>query len=209
MEHQFYKSAGCSLILGAALAIVTMVLHPAGGSIEHILKISDVITITHALAIFCLPLILFGFYGLSYKLLDKRRLSILALMIISFGLVAAMFAAVVNGLTMPYFLGQYAENLDQNRTVLHPIMRYSFSINKPLDYIFIVACCLAIAIYSVIIIKSSQFPKWIGYFGILLLSFAIIGGLTGFVFTSLTGFRIVVFSLAAWILISGISLVRT
>lgn len=209
MENQFFKSTGISLLIGSVMIIVTMVLHPSGGSIKHIIEISKLITITHALAIFSLPFILFGFYGLTYRLLDKWRLTILAFIIMVFGLIAAMFAALVNGLTIPYFLGQYSDRIEQTEAVLKPIMDYSFAINKPLDYIFIVACYLAIAIYSMVIIRTNTFPKWIGYFGMLLLGFAIIGGITGFVFTSLTGFRIVVFSIAGWILSSGVYLIRS
>jgi len=203
MENHFYKSTGISLISGALLIILTMVLHPSGGSIEHIIKISKTITIAHSLAIFSLPVILFGFYGLTIALLDKWKLSILAFIIISFGLIAAMFAAIFNGLTLPYFLNQYSERLEDNIEVLKPITNYSFAINIPLDYIFIIACCTAILIYSIVILLENKFPKWIGYLGVFITIFAIVGGLTEFVFTSLTGFRIFTFSLATWILSSG------
>lgn len=203
MDHHFYKSTGISLISGALLLIATMVLHPSGGSMEHIIQISSTITITHSMAILCLPIILFGFYGLTNKLLEKWKASILAFIIMSFSLVAALFAALVNGLTLPYFLGQYANSIEENTAVLAPIVNYSFALNKPLDYIFIVGCCLAILIYSIIIIRSNKMPRWIGYLGVSIMVFAIIGASTGFVFTSLTGFRLFTFSLAAWILSAG------
>ncbi|WP_234387130.1 hypothetical protein, partial [Aquimarina sp. Aq78] len=37
------------------------------------------------------------------------------------------------------------------------------SINIPLDYIFIIACCIAILVYSVIVLIEDKFPKWIGF----------------------------------------------
>jgi len=209
MENHIYKSTSISLILGALLIIATMVLHPSGGSIEYIIKISKTITFAHSLAIFSLPILLFGFYGLTINLLDKWKLSILAFIFISFGLVAAMFAAIFNGLTLPYFLNQYSEKLEENIEVLKPIANYSFAINIPLDYIFIVACCLAIMIYSIVILLENKFPKWIGYLGVFIVAFSIIGGLTGFIFTSLTGFRIFTFSIAIWILSSGALLYKS
>ncbi|WP_299766527.1 hypothetical protein [uncultured Dokdonia sp.] len=208
MKHQAYKSTGVSLITGSILVILTMVLHPAGGSMEHILSISKTITITHALAIFCLPIILFGFYGLTMRLMYTLKLSVLAFIMILFGCIAAMFAALVNGLTVPYFLGSYADRLEANREVLHPILTYSFALNTPLDYIFIVSFCLAIALYSIVILRTNRFPKWMGYFGLLFIIFVSIGVVTGFVFTSLTGFRIIVFSLATWILSAGFFTMR-
>jgi len=209
MENHFYKSTSIAFILGALLIIITMVMHPIGGSIEHIINISKTITVAHSLAIFSLPIILFGFYGLTLKLLDQWKLSVLAFIIISFGLVAAMFAALFNGLTLPLFLNQYSERLEENIEVLKPITNYSFAINIPLDYIFIIACCLAIMIYSIIILLENKFPKWVGYLGAFIVLFSIIGGLTGFIFTSLTGFRIFTFSIAIWILSSGALLYKS
>lgn len=209
MQKHLYNSTGISLISGSLLVIATMVLHPSGGSLERIASITGIIASTHSLAIFSLPFILFGFYGLSHRLSDKYQLSTLALMIMGFGLIAAMFAALFNGLALPYFLGEYSESLEQSADILRPIANFSFSINKPLDYIFIIACCLSVFIYSGIIAVEHKLPKWIGYFGVGLLILCILGLLTGFVFTSLTGFRIFTFTLAAWILAAGVVLIKS
>ncbi|WP_149276632.1 hypothetical protein [Pareuzebyella sediminis] len=209
MEKHYFKSTGVSLISGALLIIVTMVLHPSGGSIEQIIRISKTITIAHSLAIFSLPILLFGFYGLTLRLMDKLKLSVLGFIVIAFGLIAAMFAALFNGLTLPYFLSQYADRLDENIEILKPITNFSFAVNVPLDYVFIIACCLAILIYSFIILFEGKMPKWIGYLGFFITLFSIVGGLTDFVFTSLAGFRIFTFSIAAWVLSSGAYLIKS
>ncbi len=209
MQHQIQKSTGISLSIGSLLAILTMVVHPVGGSIPHLIQISDVIIGTHALAIFCLPFILFGFYGLTIHLMDRSGIVILAFIIMAFGLIAAMCAAAVNGLTLPYFLGKYADTIEVHEAVIQPIMSYSFALNKSLDFIFIVASFLSIALYSVSSIRTKKLPLVLVYVGIGSVVFVLIGALTGFVFTSLTGFRIVVFSLAGWILSAGIFLIRS
>lgn len=164
---------------------------------EHIVGVSRTIIITHALAIFCLPIILFGFYGRTHKLIDTWKISVLAFLILVFRWIAAMFAALVNGLTVPYFLGQYADRLEESREVLAPILTYSFAKNTPLDYIFIVACCLSILLNSIRILMTRKLPSRVEYFGLLFELFVTLGALTGFVFTSLTDFRIVTFSIAA------------
>ncbi len=209
MEKHFYKSSGISLITGSLLIIATMVLHPAGGSIEYLLKTSKSITATHALAIFSLPLLLFGFYGLTHKLLDKWQFAKLALCIIGFGLIAAMIAALINGLTLPYFLSASKNSITENRATLTLIIKYGFAINKPLDYVFIVATCVSISIYSVLIVASNKLPKWIGYLGISINIFAIVGLLTGFVFTNLIGFQVFIFGISTWFLAIGISLIKS
>jgi len=208
MKNHFYRSTGISLISGALLIIFTMLLHPLGGSIERIISIYNIITTAHSLAIVSLPIVLFGFYGLSVCLLDTYRFSLLSFIIIAFGLIAAMFAALFNGLVLPYFLHQYSDRLTETMDILKPISNFSFAINLPLDYIFIIACCLSIFIYSMIILAKRIFPRWIGYLGIAIALFAIIGFATAFVFTSLTGFRIFTFSIAFWILSSGVYLIK-
>ncbi|MEM6525471.1 MAG: hypothetical protein AAGF85_09375 [Bacteroidota bacterium] len=209
MQHHLHRSSSISLLSGSFLVIVTMVLHPSGGSLQRIVDLSNMMITAHTLAIASLPLILFGFYGLSQKLSDKHKISQLALMIMGFGLIAAMFAALFNGLALPYFLGQYADRLDQEANIIRPIANFSFSVNKGLDYIFIIASCISILLYSGIIVAESKLPKWIGYFGITILLLSTLGLVTGFDFISLTGFRIFTFSLAGWILFSGVSLARS
>lgn len=208
MNRHAYKSTGISLLTGAFLIIVTMVLHPSGGSLERIVAISKTIMIAHALAIVSLPFLLFGCYGLTKVLMDRWKLSILALITTSFALIAAFFAALFNGLVLPYFLNQYADQLEAKADILRPISNFSFAINVPLDYVFIVGICLAILLYSVLILIERKFPAWIGYLGVVLILLAIAGGVTGFVFTSLLGFRIFVFGIATWILGSGVYLFR-
>jgi len=208
MESNFHKSTGLALTMGSLLASITMVLHPTRGSIQHISSIATSLKSTH-LAIFCLPCILFGFYGLTHKLSDTWRISTLAFIIVAFGLFAVMLSAVFNGLVLPNFLTQYSENTAQHISMLKPIINYGFAINKAFDYLFITSFCLAISLYAIVIIITKKLSKWIGYFGILILIMAIIGATTNFVFTSLTGFRIVVFSIAAWILYAGLLLIRS
>jgi len=207
MKHQFYKSSGIALITGALLIILTMVLHPAGGNLEYLINNSKTIMYSHAMAICSLPLLLFGFYGLSHRLLDQWKLSILAFISMGFGLISAMFAATINGLALPYFLNQHADQIEQQHATLTTIIAYGFALNKSLDYIFITACCLAIILFSIIIIYRNVLWKWIGYLGILI--FVVIGVLSDFVFTNLIGFRIFTFSIAGWVLASGISLSKS
>lgn len=58
---EFKRASGICLLVGSILATLTMALHPMGGDIEHIVKIKRVLMFSHAIAIFCLPFIGFGF----------------------------------------------------------------------------------------------------------------------------------------------------
>lgn len=208
MENHFQRSSGFCLIVGSFLLIVTMVLHPSGGSIEHILKIRDVIVVSHSLAIFSLPFVGFGFYGLSMSLLTSSKISLLSFFIAVLGLIAAMLAATINGLTLPLFVSAYSGEVEQNLDVLKPILRYGFSINKPMDYIFIAASCLSMGIWSVLIIRDATFPRWTGYYGLLLLVLGVAGVVVRFNFIDLFGFRVFVFGLVSWVVSMGVFLIR-
>jgi hypothetical protein len=204
MENQFKQTSGICLIIGSFLLIVTMVLHPSGGHIAHILKISNVIVVSHSLAIFSLPFVGFGFYGLSMALLTKNRLSILALMMIGQGLVAAMIAGTINGLTLPLFLSKYADSYETHLPILQPIIHYGFSINRPMDYILIGASILSIGIWSMLMILSTKFPRWLGYYGLVLILMGIVGLLVRFNFIDLWGFRTFIFGMVSWVILAGI-----
>jgi hypothetical protein len=208
METEFRKFSGISLIVGSILMVATMVLHPSGGHIEHILKIKPIIIVSHSLAIFSLPFIAFGFWGLSTALLTKNKISFLSFIISCFGLFAAMIAATINGLTLPLFLSQIApQNIDLN--IINPISTYGRNINIPMDYILLIAFGLSISIWSVLIIQSEKFPKWIGYYGISLILFGVFAIFNKYNFIGLFGFRIIIFGIVSWIISVGMKILLT
>src|SRR5215212_3852432 len=101
MNNSFEKKAGISLIVFTILLVFTMVLHPAGGSIEYLISITNRIVITHSIALLSLPFGWIGFWGLTRRIGTEHFGSMLAFGMISFGLVAVMIAAATNGLVMP------------------------------------------------------------------------------------------------------------
>lgn len=208
MEFQFKRTSGISLIIGSLLLIATMVLHPSGGSVEHILHISKVIVGSHSLAILCLPFIGFGFYGISEALQTPGRVATLAFMMAALGLVAAMIAGAINGLTLPLFLSHSADAIQSQPEVVQSIVRYGAAINQPMDYVFIISILLAMGIWSVLILRTAVFPKWAGYLGILFLLLVLIGLVMRFNFIDLTGFRIFIFGLLSWIISMGVLMMR-
>ncbi len=208
MEEKLKKSTGISLGLGSLLITLTMILHPVGGNFQHIIQESRNLIFTHSLAVFSVPFLQFGFYGLSKRLADKSKISTFALIIMSFGLVAVMLAALANGVVLPLFLGQFAGNLQQDASTLQVIAHYNFAFNKALDYVFIAACTLTIAMYSAMIVATGSLKKWLGYFGILIIIIAVVGLASGFAFTSLLGFRIFIFSIAGWVFAAAILLFK-
>jgi hypothetical protein len=203
MDKSFQKFSGISLIISSILLVLTMVLHPTGGDIKHIMQMHDVAIVAHSLAIFALPFLAIGFYGLSVALLTDNKISLLAFIFVCFALFAGMIAASINGLILPMFVENYANDFEQNINVLKPILKYGSFFNKAMDYVMIIGILVAIIIWSVLIIQSTKFPKWIGYYGLFLLVIASLGAILDFNFVNLFGFRIFVFGLVSWIVLVG------
>lgn len=206
MKDQLSRNAGVSLITGSVLLTITMVLHPVGGGLRHLLEISTILISTHAIAIVSLPFLLYGFWGLTYRLDNTNTLSMLAFITISMGVVAGMLAAAINGLALPVFIEGYRDASDETLNSIEPILKYGLSLNMAMDYIFIGATCIAMSLWGILIITKSVFPKWIGYAGILTSISALVSGITGFVFTDLFGFRIFIFGFVLWMVVVGFRL---
>jgi hypothetical protein len=202
MEPQFRKTAAWCLLIGSLLATFTMILHPSGGSMQHIMHIKNAIVFSHSLAIFCLPFVGFGSWGLSMLLHTPGKISMLPFFVFCSGLTAAMIAASINGLVLPYFVEKYyGKAVDE--AILKAIIGYGRFINTAMDYIFILACTFAIGVWSVINIVTVQMSKWISYYGFLIIAFGLAGVITKFNFISVFGFRIFIFGLVSWLVLVG------
>jgi hypothetical protein len=203
MEKQLQKLAGYCLMIGSILMVLTMVLHPSGGSIEHIIKISKVAILAHSIAIFSLPFIAIGFYGLAKTLKTNNHLSLLGLAFVGFGLVAVMLAAALNGLILPMYVLKNQHQTGQNLETLKLIIRYGTTFNAAMDFIFIAGYSIAMLLWSIIITKTAILPRWIGVYGICLLILSIIALIFQFNFISVTGFTIYIFGIVSWIVLAG------
>lgn len=199
--------SGIFLIMGSLLLTLTMILHPSGGSIEHILKIKKVIIGSHALAILSLPFLTLGFLGLSDVFATKRSAALLAFVISCFGLVATMLAAMINGLTLPIFLSLITET-HYDAQLVKTITSYGHSLNVSLDYILMASITISVLIWSLLMILQRAFPKWLGYFGIALCLLGIVSALNRFDFISVYGFRFFIFGLVSWLVLTGLYLTR-
>jgi hypothetical protein len=206
MNNPFEKKAGIALIIFTILLLLTMGLHPSGGSIEHIINISGIIIVTHSIAILSVPFGWIGFWGLTRKLGTDHFGSMLAFAIGSLGLIAVVLAAATNGLILPIFLQHYKDATPETLTAINPILRYGFAINLAFDYIYTAAFCLAILSWSVSILLTRKMAQWMGWLGIAM---AVIGAgifISGVAVNNLLGFRIFATIIMVWSLIIGLTL---
>jgi hypothetical protein len=75
--------------------------------------------------------------------------------------------------------------------------------NHAFDLIFIGAVCTAIALWSIAVFRTDDLPAWIGWLGIGVSLSAVIALFAGFVFVSLTGFRVFVAGFVLWTFLIG------
>lgn len=204
MKNTIEKHAGISMIIGALLATITMVLHPVGGNIEHLIKISPVIMTSHIIALFSVPFMLFGFWGLTQRIGLNNTFSVMALITGSLGLVAVLIAGAINGLVVPFFVDTLKDASPEKLEMAETVLSYGFSLNKAFDYIFIGAICEAFLLWSIAILKTKLFPKWIAMLGVTLGIGFLIALVSGFALVDLHGFRIFIFGIVLWIAAMGI-----
>ena len=200
MNYSFERKAGIALIAFALLLVCTIVLHPSGGSLEHMLSISKLIVITHTIAIFSLPIGGIGFWGLSRKIGTDHFGSMLAFAMMSLGLIAALLAAGNNGLVIPIFLQHYK---DVSQETITPILKYGYAVNLAFDYIYTGAFTVAILCWSIAILMTKKLPLWIGWFGIALSLLTAAIFIFGTPVNNVHGLRIFVTSIVVWILLTG------
>ncbi|WP_138991013.1 hypothetical protein [Larkinella sp. C7] len=208
MNHRFFVVSGYCLLVGTLLLVGTMVLHPAGGSPDHIRRITPLLMGSHALAIGSLPLLGFGCYGLAIRLASPSRLATLALITLFFGLLAGLIAATINGLTLPLFVANQPDTIaEQSQVKL--IIRYGFLINKPMSYILMTCVTVSVGIWSALLLRRNDLPRWLGYGGVGLVGLGLLGVVLGYDFHGVGGFRLFVFALAGWLAGGGVLLIRT
>ena len=196
------KISGISLMLGAFLMTVTMVLHPAGGDNAHIVKMATMFMVVHGIAIFAAPFTAFGFFGLSQTWAKKSQWSYLAFGFACLSLIAAVFAAMINGVILPNFLKAGVEKGFSDETI-QAFRTFIFRFNAACDYVLMGGLIIAIFIWSLLLLRSEGKEKWMAYFGLILVLLSLIFLISGFNFLSVFGFRIFVFSFVVWIMVAG------
>jgi len=88
-------------------------------------------------------------------------------------------------------------------------MDYNFLINQAFARIFVVASCSAVALWSLMIVKSRALPVAIGIYGLLLGPVIVIAMISDGLSLDVHGFGLVIFSQAIWFIVVGLLLLRS
>jgi hypothetical protein len=208
MAPAFRKLSGYSLLIGSSLMVLTMLLHPSGGDIQHILQISRVAIISHSLGILSTVFTAYGFYGLASAIMTQSRISFLGLSFAGFALVAVLLAALLNGLVLPMYVMQQSGIAEENLEMVKLIINYGITINAALDYVFIAGYSIAMLIWSIGMLRAGKFSNWLGIWGITLVGISVAAALFQLNFISVTGFTVYVIGIVSWIVSAAIILLK-
>jgi len=143
----------------------------------------------HALALACLPI---AFYG---ALVLSQRLDALgALVTYGFAVAAVMNAAVYSGFVAPKVAGQ-----------LPDLLRYTWYQNQAFALVYVIASCVAIALWSVALLRQA---RALGIAGLVLAPLIALVVLTHTIGLDVHGFGAITLAEAAWFIGCGIWLLR-
>ena len=206
------RLGGIALIIGAVSGMITMSLHPVAGAHpitpDQFEKLATLMIGVHVLAIAGVPFSFLGALALTRRLDSPGRLALVGLVIYSLGLVAVMIAPAISGLVgteiLRYIIARGADS-EQWRT----LMKYNFLVNQAFAKIFVVASCSAVALWSLMIVKSRALPVAIGIYGLLLGFIVVIALISGVLSLDAHGFGLVIFSQAIWFIVVGVLLLRS
>jgi len=207
METFSNKLAGTSLLLGATMSVLTMVLHPLGGDMEHIVKIKSVLLFSHGLAVACAPFIGFGLWGLSKALTDQHRVSVLALFIALWGLGAATLAGIINGFVLPQFATAYVGS-DVDSAMLRSMLDYGYYFSKSLTYLFMASMIVAILLWSILMTYQKAWYKWLGYYGLLVFALGAAALFSNINMAGVALFAAFIFTMASWLIAVAVLLIK-
>ena len=209
MKNRDYKASAISLGVGNFLMIVTMVLHPVGGDIAGLQQVSSMAIISHAIAICSLPFTYLGFKGLTQYLKGHWFFAEAGFSFFLFASIAVLSAGTVNGLVVPFFVEGLDTTANPSTDMAYMVLRYSFSLNKAYDLIFMCFTCLAVLSWSLAILRMKLLNQLLGWFGVALGLVGLFLVLFGGVLTHLHDFRLFIFGYVLWAILAGVALYRS
>ena len=211
MKHS--KIYGIALILGTLGGIITMAFHPTGRDMlnqpDETARRNELIAFAvHTLAIISLPCVFFGLLGFCRRLgLDKPLVSA-ALVVYGFGAVAAMVAAVINGLIGPILTRKILEADEPTQKLLHLILMNNYLLNQGLTKVYVAAMAFAVMAWSVYLWSNGKLMKAAAVIGFIVGILSLLGVFSGHLKLDVHGFGLFTFALSIWTILVAVFMIR-
>lgn len=199
---------GLGLIIGTVGYLSTMALHPTGISTVTLARESQVMVAAHALGLLSLPVVLFGFVGLSNRAGWQRPSTQFAFISYCLAVVAAMIAAIASGLIGPALLQKTIGATEATFQALRMVFEFNYQMNQACAKVFVVGASLAIIAWSYAISALGSYERRVAWFGWFVGLVSIAALFSGHVRMDVHGFGAIVLLQAIWNICVGVSLLR-
>src|SRR5213082_2192888 len=127
---------GLALIVGMVAGIVTMAFHPTGvdprATEETVAHEMSILVAVHTLALMSIPLLIFGFAGVTMRAGWHRPEALLAFIIYALSAVALMLAGIADGLINAALIPQMTGAIDPKLQAVKAALSYNFQLNQKL-----------------------------------------------------------------------------
>lgn len=206
------RTSGLALIAGTAATMLTMLLHPTGHDLFAASRYESMAlrsVLAHGLALAGLPLVFLGALGLTRRLAASETLGLLALVTLGFALEAVMNAAILSGLVSTRLIGTILDVPAAESTPWKVALHLSGSLNQAYAQVHVVASSLAIALWSVALVRERGLARAAGGYGLGLAALTLLGLFSGHVRLDVHGFGAIVLGQALWYVACGAWLWRT
>jgi hypothetical protein len=211
------RKSGIALIAGSLGGILTMAIHPTGGTsptpglAAHLASVS---AIAHSIALASMLVLFLGACGLTRRLTafagkpNPDRLAFAGVVTFGFACVAILIAATVSGFIVPSILRHMVRDDAATVPQYHLIVDAVFQFNQAFARIYSVAASAAIALWSVSALRNGGMARGIALYGCVVASLLAAGIAVGHLRLDVHGMAVVVLGHAIWFILTGAQLCR-
>jgi hypothetical protein len=146
--------------------------------------------------------------ALARYLDSPNRIAMSALAIYGFAVVAIVIAATLSGLVAIPVLQKLVDQ-PQAAAQWQGLATYSGLLNQAFARIYTILASIAIALWSVVIVRSGRLPRAAGIYGLVIAPIIFVAVAPGHVHLDVHGFGAVVLVQAIWSIAVGAALYRT
>src|SRR5438445_7343675 len=133
---------GLALIVGMVAGIVTMAFHPTGfdpkATAETLAHEMSILVAVHTLALMSIPLLVFGFAGVTMRAGWHRPEALLAFIIYALSAVALMLAGIADGLINAALIPQMTGAIDSKLQTVKAALYYQSQLTEACAQQFVV-----------------------------------------------------------------------
>jgi len=189
------RRAAVALLIGVALPLLIMGMHPTGGDITRggarLVLINHWV---HGVALAAQPVVFLGLLGLWRSL--RSDVAAAALVLYGFGIVAILSAATLSGFVAP--------DIAADRVLLG----YTYQLNQGFAKVSVAAIGASLMLWGVALWASRGFVRLPAAAGVIIGAVLALGVLTGWLHLSASGIVIVTLLQGVWIVLVAAHLLR-